>query len=121
MNIYVDTTENANARWMDEWMDGQMDRQTYLEMCLIFCHANKSNGVRTILSRAKVYRHGFMVISYSKLIKKQKQKKILKLDQIVIQWYKPEFSISNRLEMTTKTKLLLQMKNIKKIIFLDFD
>ena len=35
-----------------------------------------------VLSRAKVYQHGFMVVSCSKLIKKQKQKKILKLDQI---------------------------------------
>ena len=35
-----------------------------------------------ILSRAKVYRHGFLVVSCSKLIKKQKQKKILELDQI---------------------------------------
>ena len=41
---------------------------------------NGNDDVDYILSRAKVYRHGFMVISYSKLIKKQKQKKILNLD-----------------------------------------
>ena len=36
----------------------------------------------TLLSRSKVYRHRFLVVSFSKLIRKQKQKKILKLDQI---------------------------------------
>ena len=38
--------------------------------------------LQIILSRAKVNRHGFMVVSCSKFIEKQKQKKILKLDQI---------------------------------------
>ena len=46
-----------------------------------FCSGIQSQN-KHVLSRAKVYRHGFMLVSCSKLIKKQKRKKILKLDQI---------------------------------------